>query len=108
MRSSRGLTEEAAAARNRERQDHTISYLELPVFLPDLHHLAHELVPQDVARLHRRDEAIEEMEIGAADGGRGDFDDGVARIQDLRIGYALDAHVVRCMPYQRFHHTPPG
>ena len=34
---------------------------------PDLHDLAHELVAEDVALLHRGDEAVVEVQVGAAD-----------------------------------------
>ena len=61
------LAEEAAAARDRERHDDAVADLQLGVLLADLDDFAHELVAEDVARLHRRDEAVVEMEIGAAD-----------------------------------------
>ena len=43
--------------------------------------------------LHRRDEAVVEVEVGAADRGRGHADDRVARIEDRRIRDRLDADV---------------
>ena len=53
---------------------------------PDLDDLAHELVAEDVALLHRRHEAVVEVQVGAADRGRGDLDDRVALVEDLRVG----------------------
>ena len=78
----------------------TFSFL---IVCADLDDLAHELMAEDVAALHRRDEAVEQVQVGAADGGEGDLDDRVARIQDLRIRNPLDAHVVRAIPAQSFH-----
>ena len=46
---------------------------------------------------------IVEMQVRAADRGRGDADDGVARIDDLRIRHRLDAHVVLALPGQCAH-----
>ena len=69
----------------------------------DLDDLAHELVAEDVAAPHRRDEAVEQVQVGAADRGERDLDDRVARVQDLGIGHLLDAHIVRSVPAQCFH-----
>jgi hypothetical protein len=97
------LAEEAAAARDCEGDDHAIADLQLRVLFADLDDLAHELVAENVACLHRRDIAVEQMQIGPADRGRRDFDDGVARVEDLRIRDALHANVIGGMPDQRFH-----
>src|SRR5687767_3683626 len=58
---------------------------------------------EDVAALHRRDEAVEQMQIGAADGRERDFDDGVARVQDARIRDSRDAYVIGAVPADSFH-----
>ena len=52
--------------------------------LPDLDHFAHELVAEDVAALHRRDVAVVQVQIRAADCSARDLHDGVARVEDLR------------------------
>src|SRR5688572_32496129 len=57
--------------------------------------LAHELVAEDVALEHRRDEAVVEVQVGAADRGRGDTHDGVARVDDLGIRNFLDRKSTR-------------
>ena len=48
------------------------------------------------------------MQVGAADGAGGDFDDGVARVLDLGIGHGLAANVVLAVPGQRFHPKSPS
>ena len=53
---------------------------------PDLDDLAHELVAHDVALLHRRHVAVEQVQVGAADRGRGDPHDRVAAVEDPGSG----------------------
>jgi hypothetical protein len=48
-------------------------------------YLAHVLVAEDVAALHGRVVSVEEVKVRAADRTRGDLDDRVARVADLRI-----------------------
>ena len=74
---------------------------------PDLDDLAHELVAEDVALLHRRDEAVVEVQVGAADRRRGDLHDGVAPVQDLRVGHLLDPHVLSCRTNSSLSLRPP-
>ena len=97
------LAEPAGAARDRERHDDAVALLELRDGRPDLDDLAHRLVAEDVARLHRRHVAVVEVEVGAADGGRGDLDDHVARILDLRVGDGVDPDVALAVPANRPH-----
>ena len=66
------------AAGDREGHDDAVADLQVRHRRPDLDDLAHELVAEDVALLHRRDEAVVEVQIGAADRGRGDLHDRVA------------------------------
>ena len=77
----------AVAAGDRERHDHAVADLQVLDLRADLDDLAHELVAEDVALLHRRDEAVVEVQVRAADRRRGDPDDRVARVQDLRVGH---------------------
>src|SRR5206468_170235 len=100
------LAEETVATRDRERDDDAVAAFEFLIARSDFDHFAHELVPQDVSRLHRGNVAVEQVEIRAADRGRRDAHDRVTRVQDLRIGDALDADIVLAMPNQRFHATP--
>ena len=55
--------EEAVAAGDGERHDHAVADLQVRHRLADLDHLAHELVAEDVALLHRRDEAVVEVQV---------------------------------------------
>jgi hypothetical protein len=93
----------AGATRDRERHDHAVADLEVLHRGPDLDDLAHELVAQDVALLHRRHEAVVEVEIRAADRGRGDADDGVAGVQDLGIRDLLDPDISLTHPAVGIH-----
>ena len=73
----------------------------------DLDDLAHELVAEDVALLHGRDVAVVDVQIGSADGGRGDLDDGVARIEDLRDRERFRRESSLCLPSTRLACRPP-
>ena len=92
----------ALAAGDGERHHHPLALLER-AGRSGLDDLAHEFVAEDVARLHRRDVAIVEVQVRAADGGRGDADDRVARIEDFGIVDRIAADVVLAVPCQRFH-----
>ena len=67
-----------------------------------LHH-SHGLVAQDVALVDEGAEHLVEVQIGAADAGRGDANDRVRRLLDPRIGNGVDAHVALSMPGDSFH-----
>ena len=69
----------------------------------DLHHLAHEFMAHHVAALHRRHVAVQQMEVGTADGAGGDFHDDIARILDARIIDIVAADVAFAVPNQCFH-----
>ena len=58
---------------------------------------------QDVALFHRGHDAIEQMQVRAADGAGGDLDDGVAPVLDLGIRYRVTPNVVLAVPGQRSH-----
>ena len=73
-----------------------------------LDHLAHVLMAQDVAALHRRLIAVEQMQVGAADRAGGDLDDRVAGVLDLRIGNGVDADVALPVPAQCAHQSAPN
>lgn len=55
-------------------------------FRPDRVDPAAEFMAEDVAFLHLDDGAVEEMEVGAADGGAGDFEDDILRFDDSGLG----------------------
>src|ERR671927_538511 len=75
-------------------------------FLAGLDDLAHELVPEDVALLHRRDVAVVEVQVRPADRRRGDLHDRVAVVEDLRIRDVLDLDGVASGPNVRAHVRP--
>lgn len=60
---------------------------------------------EHVAVFHRRDIAVVEMQVRAADRRRGDANDRVARIFDFRIGNGVDAHVGAPVQAQRLHYV---
>ena len=93
----------AFAAADGERHHHAVADLELPVFRPDLDHLTHELVAEDVAAHHAGDEAVEEVQVRAADRAGGHLHDGIARVLDARIGNVVAADVLLAVPAERFH-----
>ena len=64
---------------------------------------AHRLMPKDVAVFHRRLVAIEEVQVRAANCGRGDFDDRVRRFLNGWIGNCIDAHVMFAVPAECSH-----
>jgi hypothetical protein len=90
--------EETAAARDRERHDDAVADFQLLVVLADFDDFAHELVAEDVSRLHRRNVAIEQVQIRSADRRGGDLDDGVSAVEDRRIGDAFYPDVVGRVP----------
>src|SRR6185503_2219747 len=55
--------------------------------------LSHELVPEHITGLHRRDEPAVDVQVRSADSGGRDPDDRVARVQDLGIRDGLGAYV---------------
>jgi hypothetical protein len=96
----------AVAAGDVERDHHAVAR-------PDVRHLGadllddpHRLVAEDVARVDEHAEHLVEVEVGAADRGRGDADDRVGRFPDRRIGHLLDADVALAVERQRLHALP--
>ena len=104
QRPQAALTEEAVAARDRKRHNHLVAHRQFVAdALAHLDHFAHELVAQNVAALHRGNEAVVQVQVAAANGGRGDFDDRVTGVQDLGVGNLGHAHIVFAVPAKRFH-----
>ena len=79
------LAEPALTAANGEGDDDPVTDLEVRDLGPEFDHLAHVLMTEDVAAFHGRLVAVQQMEVGAADGAGGDLDDRVAGMLDLRI-----------------------
>src|SRR5690606_4741299 len=93
----------ARATGDRERHDDAVADLEVLHLATDLDDFAHELVPEDVALLERRDVAVVEVEVRSTDRGARDLHDGIAGIEDLRIGDPLDVDLLRSVPTKGFH-----
>ena len=85
------LAEDALAAGDVEGHQHVVAHLQLLHFLADLLHHAGELMAKRHARPGVRHGAVVEMEVGPADAGARDPDDGILRVQDLRHGFLVDA-----------------
>jgi hypothetical protein len=68
--------EEAVAAGDGKRHDDAVAAPEVGHAGADLDDLAHELVAEDVALVHGRDETVQKVQIGAADGVARHPDDG--------------------------------
>ena len=64
---------------------------------------AHRLVAEDVALVDERPHHLVEVEVGAADAGRRDPDDGVGRLLDRRVRDRVDPDVPLAVPGDRFH-----
>src|ERR1700709_2573782 len=97
------LAKEAFATGNRERNYDPVPDPELLVFRPDLDNLAHGLMAQDVSLFHRGHNAVEQMEVRAADSTGGNLDDGISPVLDLGIRHGVAANVVLAVPGQRSH-----
>ena len=70
---------------------------------PEFDDFAHHFMAENVAFLHRHDDAVVKVQIRAADRGGGDFDNGIARVEKLRIGNFFDPHVMFSVPDNCFH-----
>ena len=92
-----------AAARDLKRDYHTVADAEIARFRPGLADDAHRFVAEDVTRFHESPENLVEMQVGPTDVRRGDFDNGVGGLFDLRVGYRLHAHVAFALPGDSFH-----
>ncbi len=74
----------AGPAADVEGNDHPVAHGELGDVGADLDHGAHRLVADHVALGHEGCERVVEMEVRAAQAGRGDLDDGIGRLLDHR------------------------
>src|ERR1044072_7266551 len=86
------LAEETTATRDRKWHHNTVAHFQISHFTTHFHNLAHELMTENIALLHRGNETIVEVQIGTADCRRRDLQDRVALVEDLRIRNLLDAH----------------
>ena len=93
----------ALAAIDVEGNDDPVALPELGVSRARLDHLAHELVPEDVAALHRRHQAIHQMKVRTADRAARHLDDHIPSVLDFRVGDVIAANIVRAVPAERLH-----
>src|SRR5687768_5422883 len=100
------FAEKAVAARDGERNNHAVADLKVHDIRTDLNHLTHELMTEDIAGFHSRDESVVEMKIRAAYRRRRDFYYCVSRVKYLRVGNTLDPHIVFSKPAKCFHRSP--
>ena len=97
------LAEPAPAAGDAEGDDDAVADLEVVDVGAELDDLAHELVPEDVVLLHRRDVAVVQVQVAPADGGARHAQDRVAAVEDLGIGHVFDAHILLAHPADGLH-----
>jgi hypothetical protein len=93
----------ALAAIDVEGNDDPVALPELVVRRARLDHLAHELVSEDVAALHRRHQAIQQVKARTADRAARHLDDDISTILDFRVGDVIAANIVRAVPAERLH-----
>jgi hypothetical protein len=60
-------------------------------------------VAHDVAGFHTRNKRIVEVQVGAADRGARDLDDGIARMLDPRVRDTVAANILFAVPAQSPH-----
>jgi hypothetical protein len=96
---------EASAARDGERHDHAVAFADLAGIhvRTKFFDNAHRFVAEDVAGLHEGDEAINKVQVGTADSGGRDADDGVAAVEERRVRNVFDPYLVRGTPNEGFH-----
>jgi hypothetical protein len=61
------------------------------------------ILPQDIPLLHLNDRTVIEMEVTAADGAPGDFDDDISGINNRRFKSLDNFHIVLSVPSESFH-----
>ena len=69
----------------------------------DLAHDTHRLVADDVTGRHERRQRVVEVQVRAAQPGRGDLDDDVGRLLDDRVRDLDDLHVLPALPRHCLH-----
>ena len=97
------LAEEALAAGDDERHHDAIADFQVGDAGSDFDNLAHVLVAEHIAAVHVGNDAIVEVEIGAANGAGGDLDDRVRRRFDRGVGHALATNVMFAVPGECAH-----
>ena len=86
------------AARDLERDDDPVARAQVADLAADLLDDAHRLVPEDVPGVMNGAEHLVEVQVRAADVGRGDADDRVGRLLDLGVRDLFDPNVSLALP----------
>src|SRR5918992_4769596 len=73
--------EETLPTGNWKRRDAPIADADIPCLASHLDHFAHEFMAEHVPLLHRRHEAVVEVQIRATNGRRGDLNDGITPVE---------------------------
>src|SRR5438034_3648516 len=97
------LAKKAVSERNRKWDDYAIAFLQVLHSGTRLFDHPHELMPEDHVVL-LWDESIVNVQIRAADRGRGHPQDNVLRIFDPGIVHIVDFYFTGVMENQRFHY----
>jgi hypothetical protein len=93
----------AVPATDVERDDDPVTRCDVGDLAADLLDDAHRLVPEDVARVEVHAEHVVQVQVGAADGGRGHAYDRVGRVLDRGVRHGLHGHLRRTLPRQSSH-----
>ena len=97
---------EAGPAGDVERHDDPVALPERPHAAARLLHHAGELVAEGAAHPSVGDQAVQQVQVGAADGGAGDPQDDVVGVLDLGVLLADHLDLVGCLIAERAHGTP--
>jgi len=103
LREQVALAHPAMSTADGERDHHAVADLEVADGRAHLLDDPHRLVPEDVAHAHEGAEHLVEVQVGAADRGARDPDDGVGRGLDPRVRHFPDLHVALPLPGQCLH-----
>src|SRR5690625_627516 len=93
----------AAAAGSDAGDQHLVANLDMAHAVADLFHYSYTLVPQGTALLHGGHVPLEDMQVGAADGGMGDADHRVRGLVDARPRLLFPATLARAVIDECFH-----
>ncbi len=97
------VAHEAAAARDLERDDHSVSRSQAGDTGADFFHDPHRFVPENVAGRHEGAEHLVQVQIRPADVGGRDSNDGVGRFLDLCVRDIVDADLSTTLPCHCLH-----
>ena len=99
------LAEEAFAAGDSEGHDHPVADFQCLVLATDFDHFTHGLMAKDVALLHAWNDAVEDMQVGAANSAGSNLDDRITRMLDLGVRHGVAPHVPFAVIGERLHQS---